>query len=425
MKILVIGNGGREHAIVWKLTQDATRPEIFCAPGNAGTASIATNVDVSAEDVDGLLAWAQENKPDLTVVGPEVPLCKGVVDAFDAAGLRIFGPCAAGAELEGSKAFSKEVMVAAGVPTARFESYTQTAEALEGLKHFRLPVVIKADGLAAGKGVVIATSMVAAEDAVRSMLDEGVFGTAGASVLIEEFLDGEEASVFALCDGEHVALLPAAQDHKRVGDGDTGLNTGGMGAYAPAPIATCSMMAFTRDQIVKPIMAELKSRGITFKGVLFVGLMIVDGKPMVLEFNVRFGDPETEVVMMLLKSDLVPIMNACIDGTLSEDLVEIHDASAATVVMAAPGYPGSYPKGLAITGLDEAAQVKDAVVFHAGTALKDGGVVTAGGRVLTVSAMGGSLSDAVRTAYAGVEKIHFDGAYYRKDIAQKAFKYFN
>ncbi len=422
MKVLVIGNGGREHAIVWKLAHDSCAPELFCAPGNAGTAALATNVPIGAEDVAGIVAWAREAKPDLVVVGPEAPLCAGVTDALEAEGIKVFGPCQAAAALEGSKAFSKDVMEKAGVPTARFRVYRSSAEAIAGLDAFSLPVVVKADGLAAGKGVVIAQTREEAETALREMLDGGRFGAAGAEVVVEEFLEGEEASVFALCDGERVELLPAAQDHKRVFDNDQGPNTGGMGAYTPAPIATAEVMAFTKEQIVLPVLRELKRRGITYKGVLFCGLMIGPKGVNVLEFNCRFGDPETEVVLPSVASDLLPVLLACSEGRLESGMVKMRPEAAVTVVMAAPGYPGSYPKGLAISGLD-AAEAAGCTVFHAGTALREGQVVTAGGRVLTVTAFGADLRAAVAKAYEGVGQIAFEGAHYRRDIAAKAFKY--
>ncbi len=422
MKIFVIGNGGREHAIVWRLAQDTARHELYCAPGNAGTASIATNLAIGAEDVPGLVAWAREARPDLVVVGPEAPLCAGVTDALEAEGLKVFGPSQAAAQLEGSKAFSKEVMEAAGVPTARFRVYTDSATAIAELDAFGLPVVIKADGLAAGKGVVIAQTRAEAEVALHEMLDDGRFGSAGAEVVVETFLDGEEASVFALCDGERVVLLPAAQDHKRVFDNDEGPNTGGMGAYTPAPIATPEVMRFTKENIVLPVLRELKKRGITYKGVLFCGLMIGSKGVNVLEFNCRFGDPETEVVVPSIASDFASLLLACAEGRLNEDdALALRPEAAATVVMAAPGYPGSYPKGMIITGIDQ-SEALGCHVFHAGTALKEGNIVTAGGRVLTVTAFGADLREAVANAYAGVECIHFEGAHYRRDIAAKAFK---
>ncbi len=423
MKILVIGSGGREHAIVWRLSRDSSSPTLFCAPGNAGTAALAENLPLKADDLAGLLAWAKENRPDLTVVGPEVPLCLGIADLFAAEGLRVFGPCRDAARMEGSKRFSKEVMTAAGVPTALAEIHTKTDEAIAALDRFTLPVVIKADGLAAGKGVIIAQTRQEAEDAIRSMLDEGVFGNAGAQVLIETFLDGEEASILALVDGEHTVLLPPSQDHKRVFDGDQGPNTGGMGAYSPAPVVTEAMLPEIRERIILPVVRELKKRGITYKGVLYAGLMIGPGGSIhVLEFNVRFGDPETQVVLPRIGGDLIPVLEACIDGTLSDDLVTIRPEAAATVVIAAKGYPGAYAKGTLITGLEEAAKVENAIVFHAGTARKEGATVTAGGRILAVSALGADLRSAVDRAYATVRLIGIEGAHYRKDIAHRAFK---
>ncbi|MBQ9431865.1 MAG: phosphoribosylamine--glycine ligase [Kiritimatiellae bacterium] len=423
MKILVIGSGGREHALIWRLAQDSMNHTLFCAPGNAGTAELAQNVGIAADDIAGLVSWAKENRPDLTVVGPEVPLCLGVADAFAAEGLRVFGPCKAAAQMEGSKSFSKSVMTAAGVPTARAEIYTRSDEAVRALDNFSLPVVIKADGLAAGKGVIIAQTREEAESAIRSMLDGGIFGAAGAEVLIETFLDGEEASILALIDGEHAVLLPASQDHKRVFDGDQGPNTGGMGAYSPAPVVTESMLPVIKETVILPVVNELKKRGITYRGVLYAGLMIGrDGSINVLEFNVRFGDPETQVVLPRIAGDLAPIFEACIDGNLTEEMVKIRPEAAATVVVAAGGYPGSYRKGIPITGLDAAAQMADTIVFHAGTKMSDGGVVSSGGRILAVSALGSDLRTAVNRAYEAVGKIGIEGSHYRKDIAHRAFE---
>jgi phosphoribosylamine--glycine ligase len=421
MKVLVIGGGGREHALVWKLAQDSARPQLFCAPGNAGTSDLATNLPIAAEDVTGLLAWARQNRPDLTVVGPEAPLCAGVVDAFTAAGLPIFGPCQAGARLEGSKQFSKEVMLAAGVPTARAATFSDATRAIEALAGFRTPVVIKADGLAAGKGVVIAATRAEAEEAIHAMLVGKVFGAAGATVLIEEFLEGEEASILALVDGEHVALLPASQDHKRIFDDDQGPNTGGMGAYSPAPVVTDELLPVIREQVILPTLRELRRRGIIYKGVLYAGLMIGRQGVQVLEFNCRFGDPETEAVLPRLAGDLIPVLQACIAGTLEESMVRVRAEACVTVVMAAGGYPGSYAKGTPIHGLTDAAQHPSACVFHAGTAHNGDTVVTAGGRVLAVTALGADLPAAVAHAYAGVRAIRFEGAQYRTDIARRAF----
>ena len=421
MNILVVGGGGREHAIAWRLAQDSCCPTLFCAPGNAGTATLAKNIPIAAEDVPALVAWAQANRPDLTVVGPEVPLCLGITDAFTAAGLRVFGPCQAAARMEGSKLFSKEVMKAAGVPTARAESFDCADAALAALDSFSLPVVIKADGLAAGKGVIIAATREEAAAAIRSMLVDAVFGQAGAQVLIEEFLEGEEASILALVDGEHAVILPSSQDHKRIFDHDQGPNTGGMGAYSPAPVVTPALLPVIMDTVILPVVRELKRRGIVYKGVLYAGLMIGPHGLNVLEFNARFGDPETEAVLPRLSGELIPALQACIDGTLNDALIKVRPEVAATVIMAAGGYPGAYAKGTPITGLDEAAQVPDSMVFHAGTALKDGQVVTAGGRVLAVTALGPDLKTAVGRAYEAVSKIHFDGAQHRTDIAHRAF----
>ncbi|MBP7638990.1 MAG: phosphoribosylamine--glycine ligase [Kiritimatiellae bacterium] len=421
MKILVVGGGGREHAIAWRLARETSRPEIFCAPGNAGTASVARNLPIPADDIPALLAWARENRPDLTVVGPEAPLCLGITDAFAADGLRVFGPCQAAARMEGSKRFAKEIMNAAGVPTARALTFDDAEAAVAALPSFSLPVVIKADGLAAGKGVVIAQTRDEAADAIRSMLVDAVFGSAGAQVLIEEFLAGEEASILALVDGEHAVLLPPSQDHKRVFNADQGPNTGGMGAYSPAPVVTPDLLPAIKEQVILPVVRELKRRGIVYKGVLYAGLMIGPKGLFVLEFNARFGDPETEAVLPRIGGDLIPALEACIDGTLTDDLVQVRPEAAATVILAAGGYPGPYRKGLPISGLEQAGAVADAIVFHAGTALNDGQVVTAGGRVLAVTALGADLRAAVGRAYEAAAKIRFDGVHYRTDIAHRAF----
>jgi len=421
MKILVVGGGGREHAIAWRLSQDSCKPTLFCAPGNAGTVGVAESVPISAENVSGLLAWAKVNRPDLTVIGPEVPLCLGITDAFNAEGLRVFGPCQAGARMEGSKLFSKDVMTAAGVPTARSFGFTNATDAIAALDQFDLPVVIKADGLAAGKGVVIAQTRAEAVEAINSMLVEAIFGKAGAEVLIEDFLEGEEASILALVDGEHTVILPSSQDHKRIFDNDQGPNTGGMGAYSPAPVVTDDLIPYIKEQIILPVVRELKKRGIVYKGVLYAGLMISKKGINVLEFNARFGDPETEAVLPRIAGDLIPALQACIDGTLHDGLIQVRPEAAATIVMAAGGYPGSYDKGDEILGLASAAEVKGSVVFHAGTTLKDGKVVTAGGRVLAVTALGADLKTAVGCAYDAAKRISFKGAQYRNDIARRAF----
>jgi phosphoribosylamine--glycine ligase len=419
-RVLVVGGGGREHALAWKLASDSCVGEVFCAPGNAGTAAVGTNLSIAAEDVSGITAWAVRERPDLVVIGPEVPLCAGLSDALEAEGIRAFGPTAAAAQLEGSKVFAKEVMDAAGVPTAASASFTEAAPALAYVREQGAPIVVKAEGLAAGKGVTVCETVEQAEAAVSEALVDGRFGDAGARVLIEEFLVGEEASILGLIDGEHVVLLASSQDHKRALEGDQGPNTGGMGAYSPAPVVTDDLWPEIREQVFERTLAELRKRGIIFKGVLYAGLMISpDGALKVLEFNVRFGDPETQVVLPRMAMDLAPVFEACIDGTLSEEMVSWRDEHCVTVVMAAGGYPGSYPKGDVISGLDEAAST-GAMVFHAGTALEGDDVVTAGGRVLTVTALGPDLSTAVARSYDGVAKIGFAGAQYRRDIAAKA-----
>ena len=430
MKILIVGSGGREHAITWRLSRDEAGHSLFCAPGNAGTAAIAENVPVKAEDVEGIVTWAKSNSPDLVVVGPEAPLVAGLVDSLNAAGFKAFGPVAAGARMEGSKRFAKEVMDAAGVPTGKAEVFTDPAAAKAALPGYGLPVVIKADGLAAGKGVVVAETTEQAEQAIDDMLVGNKFGAAGAEVLVEEFLDGEECSILALVDGERTVLLPSSQDHKRVFDGDKGPNTGGMGAYSPAPVVTDAMLPGIKEKIILPVVRELKKRGITYKGVLYAGLMITPpgGKKAlsgsavnVVEFNARFGDPETEAVLPRLGGDFSAALMACVDGTLSDDLVTVKPESAATVIMASGGYPGSYEKGKEITGLADANAVPGATVFHCGTKSDGGKVLTSGGRVLSVTGLGADLRSAVDTAYAAVGKIAFEGEFHRKDIAHRAF----
>ena len=431
MKILVVGSGGREHAIAWRLAQDEEGHELYCAPGNAGTAVIATNVAVAAEDIDGVVAWATANHPDLVVVGPEAPLVKGLVDALQKIGVPAFGPVAAGARMEGSKRFAKEVMDAAGVPTGKAEVFTDAAAAKAALPSFGLPVVIKADGLAAGKGVIVAETAEQAEGAIDDMLVGNKFGAAGAEVLIEEFLHGEECSILALVDGENAVLLPSSQDHKRVFDGDKGPNTGGMGAYSPAPVVTDAMLPEIKERIILPVVHELKKRGITYRGVLYAGLMVtppggkvaLSGSAVnVVEFNARFGDPETEAVLPRLGGDFATALLHCADGCLSDADVVVKPEAAATVIVASGGYPGSYEKGKEITGLDAAAQVPGATVFHCGTKSADGKTLTSGGRVLSVTGVGPTLRAAVDTAYAAVDRIVFDKAFHRKDIAHRAFE---
>ena len=431
MKILVVGGGGREHAIAGRLAQDAERHEIYCAPGNAGTAAVATNVAIGAEDVAALAQWARENNPDLVVVGPEAPLVKGLVDALLTLGIPAFGPVAAGARMEGSKRFAKEVMDAAGVPTGKAETFTDAATAKAALPAFGLPVVIKADGLAAGKGVIVAETTAQAEAAIDDMLVANKFGAAGAEVLIEEFLHGEECSILAMVDGEHAVLLPSSQDHKRVFDGDNGPNTGGMGAYSPAPVVTDDKLPLIKEKIILPVVRELKRRGITYRGILYAGLMVNDENsnprgPLaksgstvnVVEFNARFGDPETEAVLPRLGGSFATALLHAATGCLKDADIVVRPEAAATVIVASGGYPGSYEKGKVISGLDD---VTEATVFHCGTKATDAGIVTAGGRVLSVTGMGPDLRTAVDRAYAGVAKISFDKMFYRRDIAHRAF----
>jgi len=438
MKILVVGSGGREHAIAWRLAQDETRHALFCAPGNAGTSALATNLSLKADDVAGIVAWAKAEKPDLVVVGPEAPLVAGLVDALEVADVTAFGPVAAGARMEGSKRFAKEIMDAAGVPTGKAETFTDAAKAKEALPGYGLPVVIKADGLAAGKGVIVAETTDQAEAAIDDMLVANKFGAAGAEVLIEEFLHGEECSILAMVDGENAVLLPSSQDHKRVFDGDRGPNTGGMGAYSPAPVVTADKLPLIREKIILPVVRELKRRGITYRGILYAGLMVNDEKsnphgPLaksgstvnVVEFNARFGDPETEAVLPRLGGDFATALLHAAKGCLKDEDIIVKDECAATVIVASAGYPGSYEKGKAITFPPSTLNPHpstSSLVFHCGTKRDGDMVVTAGGRVLSVTGLGATLREAVDAAYADVGKISFNGAFYRKDIAHRAFE---
>lgn len=422
MKILVIGNGGREHAIVWKLACDSSKPQVFCAPGNAGTAELASNVAIDSSDIKGLLEWARKNKPDLTVVGPEAPLCAGLADAFKAEGFRVFGPSAAAARMEGSKVFSKEVMEAGGVPTARARTFTDAAAAGKYLMTVGVPIVIKAEGLAAGKGVYVCMTMEAARAAIEETMVKKIFGEAGARIVIEEFLDGEEASILALVDGRNVVILASAQDHKRVFNNDQGPNTGGMGAYSPAPVVTDSMRPVIKEEVFERTLAELRKRGIVYQGVLYAGLMIGRNGIKVLEFNCRFGDPETQVILPRMDCDLVPVLNACIDGTLSEKLIRWRKEPCVCVVMASGGYPGEYLKDQVIEGLAEVKDQKDVVVFHAGTRISDGKVITSGGRVLGITALGADLKSAIKNAYRALLKVRYNQSQYRTDIGARALR---
>ena len=431
MKILVVGSGGREHAITWRLAQDAEKHELWCAPGNAGMADVAECVPLKATDVAGIAGWCETNRPDLVVVGPEAPLCAGLVDELGKIGIKAFGPVAAGARMEGSKHFAKEVMQSAGVPTGKAETFTDAAAAKAALAAYGLPVVIKADGLAAGKGVVVAETVEQAKAAIDDMLVGNKFGAAGAEVLVEEFLDGEECSILALVDGENAVLLPSSQDHKRIFDGDKGPNTGGMGAYSPAPVVTDEMLPEIKEKIIIPVVRELKKRGIVYRGVLYAGLMITPeggkialsgSKVNVVEFNARFGDPETEAVLPRLGGDFASTLMHVATGCLKDGDVVVRPEHAATVIMASGGYPGSYEKGKAISGLQAAGRISGATVFHCGTKFAEGDVLTDGGRVLSVTGMGATLREAVDTAYRAVGEISFEKAFYRKDIAHRAFE---
>lgn len=425
MKILIVGQGGREHALAWKLRSSPLVKEIFCAPGNAGTALEAVNLDLAATDIAGLLDFARKERIDLTVVGPEAPLVAGLVDAFDKEGLRVFGPSRQAAELEGSKVFAKDVMRSAAIPTAESQVFNNAdaAEAyVEGREETRL--VVKADGLASGKGVTVCQSRAEALDAIRRIMRGREFGDAGARLVIEECLDGEEVSILALTDGETIIPLETSQDHKAAFDEDKGPNTGGMGAYSPAPQISPLMMDNIIGQILVPAVHAMKRRNRPFKGVLYAGLMMSYQGPKVLEFNVRFGDPEAQPLLMRLKSDLAPVLLALAEGRLSEiDALQWDKRPAVCVVMAAEGYPGDYPKGQVIRGLDEAGQVEGVKVFHAGTTLKNGQVVTNGGRVLGVTAIGDRLGDAKLRAYQAVKHIRWPGAWCRHDISDKARQY--
>lgn len=420
MKVLVIGSGGREHALVWKISQSPKVDKIYCAPGNAGIGQLAECVAIKADDLDGLLDFALQNQIDLTVVGPEVPLTMGIADKFQEKGLKIFGPGGKAAEVEGSKTFAKDLMAKYGIPTAKYGAFTDAVEAKAFLNEVGLPCVVKADGLAAGKGVLICETKAEAEAAVDDILVDNKFGSAGSRVVVEEFLTGQEVSMLAFTDGKTVVPMVSSQDHKRIWDGDKGLNTGGMGAYSPAPVYTDDVHAIVVPQVLEATVAAMNTEGRPFAGILYAGLMLTADGPKVLEFNARFGDPETQAVLPRLKSDLVDIFLAIIDGRLDEMQIEWYDEAAVCVVIASGGYPESSDKGRVITGLDEAAAT-GAIVFHAGTKESDGTIVTNGGRVLGISALGKDIAEAIANAYKGVEKIKFENMQYRTDIGKKAF----
>ncbi|WP_210395587.1 phosphoribosylamine--glycine ligase [Motiliproteus sediminis] len=421
MKVLVIGSGGREHALAWQAAKDPRVETVYVAPGNAGTAREPKleNVAIDVMALDQLVAFAQDNRVGLTIVGPEAPLVAGVVDKFEAAGLACFGPSAGAAQLEGSKAFTKDFLARQQIPTAEYQNFTEVEPALAYLREKGAPIVVKADGLAAGKGVIVAMTLDEAEAAVTDMLSGNAFGDAGCRVVIEEFLDGEEASYIVMVDGDNVLPMATSQDHKRVGDGDSGPNTGGMGAYSPAPVVTAEIDARIMNEVIMPTVRGMAAEGNPYTGFLYAGLMIMaDGTPKVIEYNCRFGDPETQPIMLRLKSSLVELCQAALARRLDQTSAEWDPRPAVGVVLAAKGYPGDYPKGDVISL--PTSEAEGSKVFHAGTADKDGQVVTAGGRVLCATAMGNSVTDAQQRAYELVKQIDWNGVYYRNDIAYRA-----
>ena len=419
MRVLVIGSGGREHALVWKIKQSPKVEKIFCAPGNAGTSEFADNIPIAADDIEGLLQFAMKKEIELTVVGPEQPLVMGIVDRFEVKGLRIFGPSASAAELEGSKSFSKDIMQKYGLPTAEYKIFTSAESATKYIQAKNCPLVVKADGLAAGKGVLLCRSSREALVAVDTIMRQRLFGEAGDQIVVEEFLEGQEISVLAFSDGQSVLLMDSAQDHKAVYDGDIGPNTGGMGAYSPAPVFTEIMRQKVRDKIMLPMVRAMQQEGRTYKGILYAGLMLTKTGPQILEFNARFGDPETQPLMVRMETDIIPLFEACIDGTLGQCQVNWKNKSSVCVVMTAEGYPGTYQKGEIISGLQNANSTPEVVVFHAGTKEQDGKVLTNGGRVLGVTATGANTESAIQRAYDAVGKVNWRGVHYRKDIGSR------
>jgi len=431
MNALVVGKGGREHALVWKLAQSPRIDKLYVAPGNPGMANLAELVDIRVDtpvserdklsaEIDRLVTFAKERDIGLTVIGPDDALAGGIVDRFRANGLKAFGPTAAAAQLESSKAFAKELMERIGVPTARHHSFTDANAACKYITAQGAPIVVKASGLAAGKGAVVCHKLDDALATAREMLEDDAFGSAGSEIVVEDYMVGEEASLFALCDGEHYVTLVPAQDHKAIYEGDQGPNTGGMGAYAPAPVMTPALVQEAEAHIIQPVLAEMRRIGTPYQGVLYCGLMFTDEGPKVVEFNARFGDPECQILMPLLKNDLVEVLEAACDGQLDQIEIENYPQAAVCVVMASQGYPGSYDKGLPINGLDDASAREGIVVFHAGTTRRDGDVYTDGGRVLCITATGANIDAAVDNAYAAVDEISFANAYCRRDIAHRA-----
>lgn len=422
MNVLLVGNGGREHAIAWKLSKSPKLSKLFITPGNPGTAKCGINIDIQTNEYDKLIRFAKDNNVGLAVIGPEDPLSDGIVDMFEKAGIKAFGPSGAAAQLEADKAFAKKIMKANSVPTAESKTFEVFSEAKAYIASRDEAVVIKAAGLAKGKGVYVCDEPSDGINAAEKMMCDKIFGKAGATILVEDKLLGQEASILALVDGKNIYVLETAQDHKAIGDGDTGPNTGGMGAYSPAPVVTEKIMNQIVREILVPTVDGMNRNGTPYKGVLYAGVMITQGGPRTLEFNARFGDPETQPILARLKSDLLEAMLATCDGTLDKITLEWDERPAVCVVMASGGYPGDYEKGKVITGIDEAEKLGDVNVFHAGTAAKDGKVVSSGGRVLGVTALGKTIADAQKKAYQAVEKISFEKAYYRKDIADKAIK---
>ncbi|KAF0134745.1 MAG: phosphoribosylamine--glycine ligase [Candidatus Saganbacteria bacterium] len=423
MKILVIGSGGREHTLVWKLAQSPKASKIYCAPGNAGIAQIAENINICADNIPALRDFALKNKIDITVVGPEVPLTLGIVDEFEAQGLKIFGPSKKGALIEGSKIFAKNLMKKYNIPTADFATFTDYEKAIQYIKKIGAPVVIKADGLAAGKGVIICKNETEANDAIKRILKDREFGNAGNEIVIEECLVGEEASLLCFTDGKTIISMASAQDHKRINDFDEGPNTGGMGAYSPAPILTADLLKIVEKEILQPTIKGMEAEGHYYKGILYVGLMITKNGPKVLEYNARFGDPETQCIIPRLKTDLLEIILKTIDCKLNNMALEWDNRPAVCVVLSAGGYPGSYKKGEEIEGLDNARELDDVIIFHAGTAEKDGKIITSGGRVLGVVGLGETIRHAIDRSYMAVKLINFKDMHYRKDIGEKALNY--
>jgi len=419
MKILVVGGGGREHTLVWKIAQSPLVEKIYCAPGNAGISQLAECISIKDSDIDALLKFADKNQIDLTVVGPEVPLSLGIVDAFQSQGLKIFGPSKKAAELESSKIFAKYLMDKYNIPTASYKKFDEHEQAKKYLESCSIPVVIKADGLAAGKGAIVCLSLDEAQESLQKLMVQRIFGEAGKKVIIEEYLRGQEASVLAFTDGVNVLLLAPAQDHKPIFGGDKGPNTGGMGAYAPAVLVDNEMLKLVQEKILEPAVKGMALEDRPYRGVLYAGLMITKQGPKVVEFNCRFGDPETQVILPLMKNDIVPLLLACSENKIKESYLETNNKFAVCVIMASGGYPGKYEKGKGIIGLDRKFD-EHVIIFHAGTKCVDAKLVTNGGRVLGVTALGDNIENAIKRAYSAVGKIAFDGAYYRKDIGYKS-----